>query len=179
MVFFSQCISIFSLSLCNMGCHNDLKNFLWKKNQLKREQAATKRKKIMNKSQTIYNSLGGTVLLFWQPELEHPYPTILILKPNSIIPKCSFLLWNYIVLLVNLSHLIIEKLIAILFLQSKKHYLIWNAGVEVRCLMGADMFIPREMCTVCGLPLDCELFQASNHSIIIFASQEASTKLGT
>ena len=41
--------------------------------------------------------------------LEHSYPIISILKPNFIIPGCSFLLWSYFALFVNLSQLIMEK----------------------------------------------------------------------
>jgi len=48
-----------------MGCHNDLKSFPWEKKKSDAERASChKKKKKMNKSQTTYNFLGGTALLF-------------------------------------------------------------------------------------------------------------------
>lgn len=155
--FFSQCISVFSLSLCNMVCHNDLKSFPWKKIRCRESKLPQKEKNNEQKSdnlQFLGRHCSSVLTTRTRTSLSYNFNT----EIKFYYPQMLLLLWIYIALLVNLSHLIIEKLIAILFLQSKKHYLIWNAGVEVKCLMGADMFIPREMCTVCGLPLDCELF---------------------
>ena len=48
--------------------------------------------------------------------LEHSYSTISILKPNFIIPGCSFLLCSYFAPFVNLSQLIIEKAFQVVLL---------------------------------------------------------------
>lgn len=73
---FSQCISLFFFSFCNIGCHNDLNIFPWKKIRC-RESKVTQKRRVMNKSQTIYNFLGDTDILFWQYVL---YWNILVLQ---------------------------------------------------------------------------------------------------
>lgn len=63
---FSRCISFFSLSHCNIGCHNDLNSFPWEKKIRCRESKMTQKGKSWTKNHTIYNFLGDTDLLFWQ-----------------------------------------------------------------------------------------------------------------
>lgn len=147
---FSQCISFFSLSLCNIRCHNDLNSFPWEKKNRCRESKMTQKGKSWTKIRQFTISWETLILCF--DSMSNSCPPVLILKPNFIIPKCSFLLWIYIARCVHLSHLITEELITTLFLQSRKHCLVLSTGVEVRCLVRADMFILREMVCVCVFP---------------------------
>ena len=78
-------------------------------NQMQRKQAATKRKNEQKPDNLEFLGRLCSSALTIRTVLKHSYPTILNHKTKFIIPRCSFILWIYVALLVNLSHLMIKK----------------------------------------------------------------------
>lgn len=125
---------------------------------MQREQAATKRENEQKSGNLQFLGRHSCSVLVIRTVLEHPYPTTLIVKQNFLFPKCSFI---YTALLVNLSHLISEKLLTTLFLQSGKHDLVCNAGGEVRRLTRELSCSFPGKCALCVVSfLDYKLCQA-------------------
>lgn len=95
-----QCIPLFPLSLYNIGCHNDLNSFPWKIRC--RESRLPQREKSEQKPDNLpFPGRHWSSVLTICTLLAHSYTEIFILKPNFIIPICSFLLWIYIALFVT------------------------------------------------------------------------------
>jgi hypothetical protein len=126
-------VYFFSPSLCSIRCHTDLNSFPQKKISC-RESKLPQREKNEEKSDNLQHpGRPCSSALTKCTVLECSYSMTLNFNTETkfFYPQLLFL-WVYIAPLANLPHLIIEKLVAILFLQVWKHWRVWNTGVEVR-----------------------------------------------